>query len=174
MFFFIRQKKLNGNWKGKIRKIQVFFNLSQNLMSVSSLLNIVYHAIYFLFFWWVVYFCCCCCCCCLFVFFRAIPAAYRGSQVRGQIRAIATKPVPQPQPCPIWSHIFDLHHSLRQCRILNPLMKGRNWTHILMDTSWIPYCWATTGTPPMLWWSWWRFKYKHFEWTFKGLINMPK
>ena len=29
----------------------------------------------------------------------------------------------------------DLHHSSRQCQILNPLSKARDWTHILMDTS---------------------------------------
>ena len=34
------------------------------------------------------------------------------------------------------SHVCDLHHSSRQCQILNPLSKGaRNQTHNLMDTS---------------------------------------
>ena len=33
------------------------------------------------------------------------------------------------------SHICDLHHSLQQCRILNPLSKARDLTLILMDTS---------------------------------------
>ena len=33
--------------------------------------------------------------------------------------------------------IYDLHHSSRQCRILNPLIKARAQTHILMDTSWV-------------------------------------
>ena len=33
------------------------------------------------------------------------------------------------------SHICDLHHSLWQHRILNPLGKARDQTHILMDTS---------------------------------------
>ena len=33
------------------------------------------------------------------------------------------------------SCICNLHHSSRQCRILNLLSKVRDWTHILMDTS---------------------------------------
>ena len=33
------------------------------------------------------------------------------------------------------SCICDLHHSSRQPRILNPLRKARDWTHVLMDTS---------------------------------------
>ena len=32
------------------------------------------------------------------------------------------------------THICDLHHSLWQCQILNPLSKARDQTHILMDT----------------------------------------
>ena len=35
------------------------------------------------------------------------------------------------------SHIFNLHHSLQQCWILNPLSKARDRTHILMDTTWV-------------------------------------
>ena len=33
------------------------------------------------------------------------------------------------------SHICDLHHSLRQSQILNPLSEARDQTYILMDTS---------------------------------------
>ena len=33
------------------------------------------------------------------------------------------------------SHICDLHHSSRQCRILNPPSEARDWTPVLMDTS---------------------------------------
>ena len=36
--------------------------------------------------------------------------------------------------------IYDLHHSSRQCQILNPLSKARDRTRIPMDTSWVCYC----------------------------------
>ena len=45
------------------------------------------------------------------------------------------------------SSVFYLHHSSRQYWILNPLSTARDRTRILMDTSWVPYGWATTGTP---------------------------
>ena len=44
------------------------------------------------------------------------------------------------------SHICDLHHSLWQCQILNPLSKARDWTFILMDARQIHFHWAMTGT----------------------------
>ena len=42
------------------------------------------------------------------------------------------------------SHVYDLHHSLRQRQILNPLSKARDRTFILMDAS------QTLSTEP--WW----------------------
>ena len=39
----------------------------------------------------------------------------------------------------------DLHHSSWQCRILNPLSEARDWTCILMVTSWVCYHWTTNG-----------------------------
>ena len=36
------------------------------------------------------------------------------------------------------SHICNLHHSSRQCQILNPLSEARDGTHACMDTSWVP------------------------------------
>ena len=48
---------------------------------------------------------------------------------------------------PELSHICDLHHSSWEHQILNPLIEARNRTPILMDTSWVLYCLATTGTP---------------------------
>ena len=48
---------------------------------------------------------------------------------------------------PDLSCICDLHHSSRQRWILNPLIEARDWTCVLMDTSWVPYHWATMGTP---------------------------
>ena len=52
----------------------------------------------------------------IFLFFRAVPAAYGGSQARDQIRAIAA----------------GLHHNSQQCWILNPLSEAKDQTCILM------------------------------------------
>ena len=46
------------------------------------------------------------------------------------------------------SHVCDLHHSSWQHWIFNPLSEARDQTRTLMDTSWVPHCRATTGTPP--------------------------
>ena len=56
-----------------------------------------------------------------FFFFRATPAAYGGSQARGQIGAAAT----------------GLYHSSQQPQILNPLSEARDQTQIIKDTSWV-------------------------------------
>ena len=45
------------------------------------------------------------------------------------------------------SHICDLHHSSWQHQIPDPLSEARDQTCILMDTSQICFCCATTGTP---------------------------
>ena len=45
------------------------------------------------------------------------------------------------------SHICSLHHSSQQWQILNPLIKARDWTHILMDTGWVRFWWAEMETP---------------------------
>ena len=47
----------------------------------------------------------------------------------------------------ILSRVCDLHHSSQQHWIPDPLIKARDQTHILVDTSWIHYHWATMGTP---------------------------
>ena len=41
-------------------------------------------------------------------------------------------------------HICDLHHSSRQCRVLNPLSEARDRTHIFMDASRVCFCCTTT------------------------------
>ena len=54
------------------------------------------------------------------------------------------------------SHVCDLHHSSRQCRIPDPLRETRDQTRILMDTSQICFLCATTETPDI-------FKYTQRE-----------
>ena len=56
------------------------------------------------------------------------------------------------QPIPQLTAVPDthLHHSSWQCQILNPLSEARDQTCVFMDTSWVHYCWATTGTPNKL------------------------
>ena len=73
-----------------------------------------------------------------FVFSRAAPMAYGSFQARDQIgntvltytTATATQDL---------SHVCELHHSSRQCQILNPLSEARDQTCILMDTSQIHF-----------------------------------
>ena len=48
------------------------------------------------------------------------------------------------------SNICDLHHSSWQFWVLNPLSKARDWTHIIMNISWVYYHWATMGTPLLI------------------------
>ena len=48
---------------------------------------------------------------------------------------------------PVLICICNLFHSSWQYQILNPLSETRDWTLILMNTSWFYYCWATAGTP---------------------------
>ena len=67
-------------------------------------------------------------CFCLFVFSRATPSAYGGSQARDPIRAVATD-LRQSQSNTGSEPNLDLHHSSRQCRILNPLSEARDWNH---------------------------------------------
>ena len=45
------------------------------------------------------------------------------------------------------SQVCNLHRSSQQCQILDPLSKARNRTHILMDTSQIPFQCTSMGTP---------------------------
>ena len=79
-----------------------------------------------------------------FFLFRTAPAAYINYQARGRTRAVAAGVRHS------HSNTWDLHHSSRQRWILNPLSKARDWTCILLDTSWVCYHWVTTGTlrPP--------------------------
>ena len=82
---------------------------------------------------------------CVFLF-RATPEAYGGSQARGSNWSCSHRPNTKARAMPDQSHICNLHHSLRQCRILNSLSKARDRTHILMDASWVTNFWHD-GTP---------------------------
>ena len=48
--------------------------------------------------------------------------------------------------------VCDLHHSSQQCWILSPLREARDWTHILMDTSWVHKTLSHTGSPKRHFW----------------------
>ena len=65
-----------------------------------------------------------------------------GVKLELQLLAYATAPA-----MPELSRVCDLHHSSRQCQVLNLLSEARDWTHNLMVSSWIRFPWATMGTP---------------------------
>ena len=84
----------------------------------------------------------------IFCLFRAALKAYGSSRARGQIRAVAASlptAVALAIQDPSW--VCDLHHSSRQCQILNPLSDARDWTCNLMVPRRSHFCWATMGTP---------------------------
>ena len=92
---------------------------------------------------------------CLFVFFwsfGAIPVAYGRSQARGCERELQRPAYTTAIATATWdlNLICNLHHSSQQPWILNLLSKARDWTHVLMDTAWVHYLWATMGTPSLL------------------------
>ena len=64
-----------------------------------------------------------------------------GVKLELQVPAYTTATALQDLSC-----ICDLHRSSQQCRILNSLSKVRDQTQVLMDTSRVRYCCATTGT----------------------------
>ena len=73
-------------------------------------------------------------CTIILVFFlvRAALVACGGPQVKSELQLPAYTTVPAtPDP----SYICDLHHSSRQCWILNVLNEARDPTRILMDPS---------------------------------------
>ena len=79
-----------------------------------------------------------------FLLFRAAPAAYGDSQVRGPNRATAAGPHTTAIAMQDPSHICDLHHSTWQRRVLNPLSEARDGTRNLMVPSQICFRCATT------------------------------
>ena len=69
-----------------------------------------------------------------FVFSRAAPMAYGGSQAWDLITAVA---LAYATATAMWdlSRVCDLHHSSWQRQILNPLSKARDQNHNLMVPS---------------------------------------
>ena len=71
---------------------------------------------------------------CLFAFSRATPEAYRDSQAgvqsELQLQAYSRAAATRDPSC-----VCDLHHSSRQCRVLNPLSKGKDQTRNLVVPS---------------------------------------
>ena len=68
-----------------------------------------------------------------FFLFTAAPVAYGNSQARGQTGAAAAG-LCCSMEMPDLSRVCNLHRSLRQFHILNPLSVARNGTCIHMDT----------------------------------------
>ena len=60
--------------------------------------------------------------------------AYGSSQAKGRIAAAAAGLYHSHSNAGFEMHL-QLHHSLQQCWILNPLSKARDLIHVLMDTS---------------------------------------
>ena len=65
-----------------------------------------------------------------------------GVESELKLLAYATVTATQDSSC-----ICKLQHSLCQCWFPHPLSEARDWTNILMDTSWIQFCCAKMGTP---------------------------
>ena len=84
-----------------------------------------------------------------FSLFRVTPVAYGSSQARGQFGAAAAGLYHSHSTSDL-SSLFDLHHSSRQCWILNPLNKTRDRTHILTDASQVLNLLSHNGNSPVL------------------------
>ena len=82
--------------------------------------------------------------CFVFCLFRATPVAYGGSQVRGQIGAVAASLQPQQRQIRATSSTYTTVHGN-----LNPLSEAKDRTHHFMVPSWIHFHCATTGTPQL-------------------------
>ena len=84
--------------------------------------------------------------CLFFLFFRATPTAYGGSQATGWIKAVASGLRNSHSNARSELHLWPTPQ-LTASQILNPLSEARDWTCVLTGASQIRFCWATTGTP---------------------------
>ena len=83
----------------------------------------------------------------LFYFWEAAPSAYRSSQARVLIRAVAASLCHSnagSEP----SSTYTIAHG----NTTSSLSEARDQTGVLMDTSWVRYPWAMMGTPHILIW----------------------
>ena len=79
----------------------------------------------------------------LFIYvFLGPPAAYRGCQARGQIRAVAASLCQSHSNARSELHQWPMLQLLN--KMFNPLCRARDRTHILVNTSQVHYPWATT------------------------------
>ena len=79
-------------------------------------------------------------------FFKVLPEAYGSSQARGLIGATASAyTTATTTAMPDSSRVCDVYHSSQQRRIPDPLSEARDWTRILVDTSWICFCCSRMG-----------------------------
>ena len=63
------------------------------------------------------------------------------ARVKLELQLLATAIAIQDPSC-----FYDPCHSSWQHHIFNLLRGARDWTHILLDTSWASLCWSTVGT----------------------------
>ena len=69
--------------------------------------------------------------------FRAVPVAYGSSKAMGWITAAGGSLCHSHSNIRFELHLQPIPEQLGQGQILNPLIKARNLTHILMYTSWV-------------------------------------
>ena len=67
-----------------------------------------------------------------FPLFVATPVAYGSSWARGWIKPMQARVLAMTTLDP--SYICELHWSLWQHQILNPVSEAKGWTHILVET----------------------------------------
>ena len=90
-------------------------------------------------------------CCCYYYYyyyyyllFRATCAAYGISKRLNQ--SCRYWPTPQPEQCGIWAASAMHTTAHGNAESLNHWSKAGDSTHILIDTNWVPHCWATMVT----------------------------
>ena len=80
------------------------------------------------------------------VFLTAAPVACGGSQARDWIGAAVAILLQSHSNLGSEPHLWPTPQLTAMSDLVNALIGGRGWTRILMDTSWVLYCWATPGT----------------------------